>query len=109
MSNKLYLDCITGIGRTEPLSSEEIARRAEDALEVLNRGSRAAQFQANVHDVQLRFAAHALKGKTPAEIYTLVQGRIDGWSNLAAAKSDLRDWLPLLAAGLACMVMERDG
>ena len=59
-------------------------------------------------DIRARFAAHALKGKTPAQIYQLMQGRVDGWSNLAAARQDLRDWLPLLAAALAWLVVERE-
>ncbi len=45
--------------------------------------------------------AGALRDKTPAQIFALVQGRVDGWTSLANAKADLREWLPLLAVGLA--------
>lgn len=58
-------------------------------------------------DVRARYAASVLKNKTPAEIYTYLQGRIDGWGNLNAAKADLRVWLPLLSAVLAWVSMER--
>ena len=33
-------------------------------------------------------------------------GSIDGWSSLAQAKADLRDWLPLILAGLAWTAVE---
>lgn len=62
----------------------------------------------NAREVKARFAAHVLAGKTPAQIYTFLQDRINGWTKLSDAKSDLADLLPLLAAGLAWMVMERD-
>jgi hypothetical protein len=62
---------------------------------------------ANADNVRARFLASALAKKTPAEIYTLMQGRIDGWSSLAAAKADLREWIPLLAAALAWLNIEQ--
>ena len=46
----------------------------------------------------------ALKDKTPAEIEALVRARIAGWSTLAAAKADLAEWLPRMAALLAWAV-----
>ena len=61
---------------------------------------------ANQSDVRDRWNLAALKDKTPAELYTLMQGRMDAWSNLAAAKADLREWLPLMAAAIAWMVIE---
>jgi len=56
--------------------------------------------------VQLQWAAHALKGKTPAEIYTLAQDEINSWTTLAQAKAGLATWLPFMLAGLAWMVLE---
>ena len=64
--------------------------------------------EANRVAMRLRFAAHVLAGKTPAQIYTFLQDRINGWTKLSDAKSDLADLLPLLATSLAWMVMERD-
>jgi hypothetical protein len=52
-------------------------------------------------DVQTRFDGSWLQGKTPGEIYTLMQERMDGWTSLADAKADLRVWLPLMAAAVA--------
>jgi hypothetical protein len=60
----------------------------------------------NAGDVKARWRASAIAGKTPAEIYTQMQTRIDGWGSLTAAKADLREWLPLLAAALAWTAME---
>ena len=60
----------------------------------------------NMADVNDRWNLAALKDKTPAEIYSLMQGRMDAWANLAAAKADLREWLPLMAAAIAWMVIE---
>ncbi len=57
-------------------------------------------------DVQARWALHALKGKTPAEIYTLAQAEINSWSTLSQAKAGLTKWLPFMLAGLAWCVME---
>ena len=57
-------------------------------------------------DMQARYLAHALKNKTPAQIYTFMENQIDGWASLADAQEDLRDWLPLMGAAIAWMVME---
>jgi hypothetical protein len=46
----------------------------------------------------------ALRDKTPAEIEALVRARINGWSTLTAAKADLAEWLPRMAALLAWAV-----
>lgn len=59
-------------------------------------------------DIRARWIASVIHGKTPAQIYTAMQGAIDGWGSLAAAKADLRTWLPLMAAALAWMVMKDD-
>ena len=64
-------------------------------------------WDADADDIRARFLASAISKKTPAEIYTLIQGRIDGWSNLTAAKADLRAWLPFMAAAIAWLVMEQ--
>jgi len=60
----------------------------------------------NQNDALSRWAALpvSLKSKSPAEIYAAMQARIDGWSSLAEAKTDLREWLPLIIATLAWTV-----
>ncbi len=61
---------------------------------------------ANLADVRARWVSFAaLHNKTPAQIYTLMQGAIDGWTSLAQAKADLRIWLPALVAALGWTVM----
>ena len=57
-------------------------------------------------DIKARFLASALANKSPDEIYTLMQGQVDGWSSLAEAQSDLRAWLPLMAAAIAWLVLQ---
>jgi len=47
----------------------------------------------------------ALEGKTPKDIYRIVEGRIDGWSNLAQVKADLREWLPRIAAIVVWLIL----
>jgi hypothetical protein len=54
--------------------------------------------EANRKDAIARFKASAIADKTPAEIYTIVQSQIDGWTSLANAKADLRKWLPMAFA-----------
>lgn len=62
----------------------------------------------NNADVRARFLASALANKSPDEIYTLMQGQIDGWASLAEAKTDLRAWLPLMAAAIAWLVLKEN-
>jgi len=62
--------------------------------------------QANRDDARARFLLSQLADKTPEEIYTLMQDRMDGWQNLSQAKSDLREWLPLMAAVIAWKVID---
>ena len=62
--------------------------------------------QAHREDARARFLLSQLADKTPEEIYTQMQGRMDGWSSLADAKSDLREWLPLIAAIIAWKVID---
>jgi len=69
------------------------------ALEAEQQTKDAAQ-----NDVNIRFLASQLAGKTPQEIYTLMQNRMDSWTSLADARSDLREWLPLMAAIIAWKV-----
>lgn len=57
-------------------------------------------------DARDRWNLAALKSKSPAKIYTLMQSRMDTWANLADARRDLREWLPLIAAAVAWCVME---
>ena len=59
----------------------------------------------NATDVKSRFLLSQLANKTPVEIYTLMQARMDAWSNLGQAKADLREWLPLLSAIIAWKVI----
>lgn len=58
-------------------------------------------YAANTADAQARWNLSAVHGKTPAQIYTAMQNEIDGWASLAAAKTSLRVWLPLMAAAIA--------
>src|SRR5574342_989904 len=51
-------------------------------------------------DVVARLRASPLWNMTPQQIYNAMQGQIDGWASLAAAKADLRVWLPLMAAAV---------
>lgn len=60
----------------------------------------------DLDDVMARYSAGNLHSKTPAEIYTLIQGQVDGWASLADAKAGLRTILPFLAA--VCQVYLRE-
>jgi len=62
--------------------------------------------QAHRNDARARFLLSQLADKTPEEIYVLMQNRMDGWQNLAQAKTDLREWLPLMAAVIAWKVID---
>ena len=62
--------------------------------------------QAHRDDARARFLLSQLVDKTPEEIYVLMQDRMDGWQNLGQAKSDLREWLPLMAAVIAWKVID---
>ena len=56
--------------------------------------------EVNSADVINRLINAGLRDKTPDEIYTQLQNQIDSWSALADAKSDLREWIPLMAAAI---------
>ena len=60
----------------------------------------------NKKEAEARFLLSQLADKTPEEIYVLMQDRMDGWQNLSQAKSDLREWLPLMAAVIAWKVID---
>jgi len=60
----------------------------------------------NAKAAKQKFLDSALANKTPIEIYTQMQGRMDSWTSLADARADLREWLPLIAAIIACKVIE---
>jgi len=62
--------------------------------------------QAHRDDARARFLLSQLANKPPEEIYVLMQDRMDGWQNLSQAKSDLREWLPLMAAVIAWKVID---
>jgi len=65
----------------------------------------AAEVEANAIEARTLWDGYeALKDKTPAEIEALVRARINGWSTLTAAKADLAEWLPRMAALLAWAV-----
>ena len=75
----------------------------------LSTGEQAVQTVAtHKADVKARYLVHALKNKTPTQIYTYIEGQIDGWNSLADAKTDLHAWLPLIGAAIAWAVMEAD-
>lgn len=106
MEDAQIVDCLTGAVTRQPLTPAELAERQLVADEWRLREARRSFLAGQRENVQARFDVHALNGKTPGEIYQLVQARIDGWSSLAAAKADLRDWLPLLAAVVAWDVLQ---
>lgn len=60
--------------------------------------------ETNLSDVLTRLNASGLADKTPAEIYTAMQNQIDGWGSLAAAKANMREWFPLMAAAIMWLV-----
>jgi len=62
--------------------------------------------QANRDHVRAQFLLSQLADKTPQEIYTQMQGRMDNWTSLADARDDLREWLPLIAAVIAWKVID---
>jgi hypothetical protein len=59
-------------------------------------------------EVKARFLLHELKDKTPTQIYTMMQNAMDNWTTLADARSDLREWLPLMAAVISWSVGLQD-
>lgn len=54
----------------------------------------------SLDDILQRLADSPLADKTPAEIFTIMQGQVDGWGSLAAAKADMRVWFPLMTAAI---------
>ena len=62
--------------------------------------------QANRDLVRAQFLLSQLANKTPQQIYTQMQGRMDNWASLADARADLREWLPLIAAVIAWKVID---
>ena len=62
--------------------------------------------QVHRDDARVRFLLSQLANKTPEEIYTLMQSRMDGWQNLSQVRTDLREWLPLMAAVIAWKVID---
>jgi len=72
-------------------------RAAQEAL--------AAEVEAKATEARSLWDGYeALRDKTPAEIEALVRTRVEGWPSLAAAKADLAEWLPRMAALLAWAV-----
>ena len=63
--------------------------------------------QASFEDVLARLANSPLADMSPADIYTAMQTRIDGWGSLAAAKADMREWFPLMTAAIFHLVRSK--
>jgi hypothetical protein len=81
-----------------PDAADEVAIQAViDAHDpiALNIGE---QKQANADDARARFLLSQLSDKTPQEIFTLMQNRME---------TDLREWLPLMAALIAWKVADQ--
>jgi hypothetical protein len=76
----------------------------EDAIDILvsihdpNALSEPEQEESEREAVRILLRNSPLAGKTPDEVYSIVQGRINGWSSLADAKADFLEWMPLLFA-----------
>ncbi len=62
----------------------------------------------NWQDVLTRLQASALWGKSPAQIYTLMQNQMDAWTSLADARASLRVWLPVMAAVIFWLVSNQE-
>lgn len=63
--------------------------------------------EVNREDARARFLLSQLANKTPQQIFTLMQGRMDSWTSLADARADLREWLPLFGAVIAWKVVDQ--
>ena len=61
----------------------------------------------NQEEARTRFLLSQLANKTPSQIYTQMQERMDSWTSLADAREDLREWLPLFGALLAWKVVDQ--
>ncbi len=62
----------------------------------------------NRQDVLTRLHASALWGKSPAQIYTLMQNQMDAWTSLADARASLRVWLPAMAAAIFWLLSDQE-
>mgnify|MGYP001127554430 CR=1 FL=1 len=81
-----------------------IAAHVPDPLYFPEDRERAAQMEIDAKATEARSlwdGYAALKDKTPTEIFTVMQMRMDTWASLADARRDLREWLPLMAALIA--------
>lgn len=97
--------------------NKQFAKPSEEAIEgallntvlpALANDAQQEQAQKNgIDDVLARLSNSPLADKTPAEIYSIMQGQIDGWGSLAAAKADLRVWLPLIIAVIFWLVRRK--
>jgi hypothetical protein len=91
-------------GTRDALTVECEALTAAYDPALLTPGERVKREQA---ENRSRWAAlTALRGKSVAEIYDIVQNRIDSWTSLAEAKADFREWMPLLVAAVAWDIMQ---
>jgi len=95
-----------GVRLTVPDTADEAAIQAVIDAHDPNVLSVGEQNEVYREDARARFLLSQLADKTPEEIYTLMQNRMDGWSNLGQAKSDLREWLPIIAAVIAWKVID---
>lgn len=62
----------------------------------------------NRAEVQSTFEADQLHGRTPAEIKTLVENQIDGWTTLTQAKTGMKKLFPIMAQAIAWLVIDQE-
>jgi len=108
--------CLLGVETTDtearitvPDNADEVAITAlieahnPDALSLIEQaGAMAREFEEKAIEARVFWDSYeALKDKTPTEIVTIMQKRMDAWVTLADARKDLREWLPRMAALLA--------
>lgn len=95
----LSIDETGKIDYSRELTSEE--QTTADNIVLAHDPNRDLPWIENKKEAKARFLISQLADKTPQEIYTLMQNRMDNWTTLADARSDLREWLPLMAALMA--------
>lgn len=102
---------LDGSGRLETLTRDLTAQEqtALDAQVVTIKSSvnPAVYSATTIADLKARLIAAypGLRGKTVAEIRTIVAGQIGGWGTLANAKTDLQQWLPDLIAAVLVLIL----
>lgn len=79
--------------------AEALRPVCQDVLGAHDPDAKSAEQQA-YEDFLTTWNQGMLVGKTPKQIYQGITAQINGWTSLADAKADLRDWLPLIGAAL---------